>query len=331
MRRLAALLSLAALAVAFFNTGPRPAAAAPAAPGVTYPLPSGVRFVHVATGENSLAHLTAISHPASDDQPSALIFATHNYNPGYVDVLYNNRAVGVYYGIPTGRRSPTGEPLNDWWLINEDQTPVSAGLAYNLMVTPPGERTFIHTTAMTNTFDNFTNIDHPWLNGRLDRIPFVLHNFSPNGVSTGPFYTETVGVWYNPKAEQWSIFNETDAVMPVGASFNVMVGLPGVNVFTHTATISNTNLNATFLDHPLSNGRPNAVILVTQLWNPTGKDYGVYNPQHIGVYYDTGAERWAIYNEGGKAAPMPNGASFCVLISEVQVLLPQVLAPGLLR
>jgi hypothetical protein len=331
MRRLAALLTVVAIACALFNIGPRPAAAAPAAPSVTYPLPPGVRFVHVATDENIEAHLTAFDNPASNNQSGALVFATHNYNPGgYEGFQLNDRAVGAYYGIPTSRSSPAGDPTA-WRLYNEDTTPMSAGLAFNIMVTPPGERTFIHTTDLTNTVNNFTNIDHPWLNGRLDRIPFVLHNFSPNGLATGPFYTETVGVWYNFKAEQWSIFNETDADMPEDVSFNVMVGLPGVNVFTHTATISNTYLSYTYLDHPLANGQPNAVILVTQLWNPDGEDYGVYNEHHVGVWYDTEIERWAIYNEGGKLALMPEGAAFCVLINEMQVLLPQVLAPELLR
>ena len=184
------------------------------------------------------------------------------------------------------------------------------------MVAPPGDRLFLHTTSITNTSGNSTYIDHPWLDGRTDRILFIQHNL----LVTGPQITQTLGVWYSGVDQQWAIFTEDQTALPLNATFNVMIGLAGANVFTHTATGPNTYSNYTVLDHPLANNNPNAVILVTQVWNPAGGS-GVYNPQHIGVFYIDGSGRWAIFNED-QSVDMPLGASFNVLIDEAKTFLP---------
>ena len=38
--------------------------------------------------------------------------------------------------------------------------------------------------------------------------------------------------------------------------------------FVHVATAANITSNWTTIDHPLTNGNPNAIILVTPNWNP---------------------------------------------------------------
>ena len=45
--------------------------------------------------------------------------------------------------------------------------------------------------------------------------------------------------------------------------------VPGVR-FVHTATATNTGFNYTLIDHPLTNNNPNAIVLVTQNYNPGG-------------------------------------------------------------
>ena len=55
------------------------------------------------------------------------------------------------------------------------------------------------------------------------------------------------------------------------------------------------------LNNPLTNGEPDAVLTVTQNWNPGG-GRGVYNDHPIGVLYDADIRKWAICNRGG--APM---------------------------
>ena len=70
--------------------------------------------------------------------------------------------------------------------------------------------------------------------------------------------------------------------------------------------------NATYLDDPLTDGKANALVSVTQNWNPGG-GAGVYNDHPVGVFYDEDVQNWAVYNRDG--APMPDGAAFNVAIS----------------
>jgi hypothetical protein len=41
-------------------------------------------------------------------------------------------------------------------------------------------------------------------------------------------------------------------------------------VFVHRATSENISSNSAYLDHPLINGNPDAILYVTQNWNPGG-------------------------------------------------------------
>ncbi len=323
MRRLASATAAAVLLWSLSFAGP-PAVAAPAepaapqAPTVTYPLPDGVRFLHTVTPSNTIANYTLVSNPASDNLTHVLLFATHNYNPGASGGQYDDHALGTDFHNLVAGLSPAGV-LGKWGLYHEDEDGFADGLAYNVMVTPEGDRAFVHTSAVSNTVGDGTVIDHPWLNERLDRIPFILHNYSPNGVISGLTYTHTVGVYYDEGLQRWLIFNEDEAPMPINIGFNVMVALPGSNVFTHTATGGDTFLNFTVLDHPLSNGNPAAQIIVTQNWNPAGGS-GVYNDHRVGVFYDTNFQKWVIYNED--SALMPIGASFSVLIDYAHIFMP---------
>jgi hypothetical protein len=81
--------------------------------------------------------------------------------------------------------------------------------------------------------------------------------------------------------------------------------------FVHDATAENVSANSTYLDHPLLNGNPNAVVYVTQNWNPGGSG-GKYNDHPIGVWYNGSRDRWAIFNQDRE--PMPEDASFNVAI-----------------
>jgi hypothetical protein len=332
MRRLLSGLTMAVLLCAVSVSRPRPAAAAarlaanraaPQAPAITYPLPPGVRFLHTASALNILGDSSTLNNPATTDRPLDLVFATHNWNPGGEGGLYNDHAVGIYYQASVSGLGPAGVTPGRWALFNEGGAAFGEGLAYNIMVTPPSDRAFFHTTNATNTTGGSTYIDNEWLNGRLDRIPFILHNHSPNSVYAGVDVTAPLGIDYDALQLQWAIFTEDGSALPEGVTFNVMVGLPGATVFTHTASVDNTASNYTYIDRPLANGHPNALILVTQNLNPDGLGFGVINNHHVGVFYDTGAEKWAIYNEDH--ANIPIGTGFSVLIDEAKLFLPSLL------
>jgi hypothetical protein len=87
---------------------------------------------------------------------------------------------------------------------------------------------------------------------------------------------------------------------------------PSGLVFVHRATPENVSDNSTYIDDPRTNGHPDAVLSVTQNWNPGGLG-GTYNAHPIGVWYDVVAEKWAIANED--RAAMPDGAAFNVVVS----------------
>ena len=83
-------------------------------------------------------------------------------------------------------------------------------------------------------------------------------------------------------------------------------------VYVHRATAENVSDNSTYLDNPLLNNNPNAVVSVTQNWNPGGGD-GTYNDHPVGVWYDSSIERWAVFNQDRTA--MPEGAAFNISAS----------------
>lgn len=97
--------------------------------------------------------------------------------------------------------------------------------------------------------------------------------------------------------------------------------MPGAR-FVHTAPPDNITGHWTGIDHPLSNGNPNALLLVTQNYNPGG-GAGAYNDRAIGVWYRSGAKKWAIINQ--TITGIPTGASFdVVVIPRYKVYMPLV-------
>jgi hypothetical protein len=54
--------------------------------------------------------------------------------------------------------------------------------------------------------------------------------------------------------------------------------------FVHMATADNITAHWTDINHPMANNKPNAILHVTQNWNP-GDSSGMHNNHEIGVYY----------------------------------------------
>jgi hypothetical protein len=88
-------------------------------------------------------------------------------------------------------------------------------------------------------------------------------------------------------------------------------------VFVHFVTAQNISGAfpcTTYVNHPLTNSNPNAILFVTHNWNPLGmpSDQGQFNNHPIGVWYDEGIQRWAIFNED--QAAMSEGVAFNVSV-----------------
>tara|TARA_B100002003_G_scaffold147565_1_gene136608 strand:- start:2 stop:970 length:969 start_codon:yes stop_codon:yes gene_type:complete len=85
---------------------------------------------------------------------------------------------------------------------------------------------------------------------------------------------------------------------------------PTATAFLHTAAADNIVAHWTVISHPELDGNPDAILLVTQNWNPGGIG-GTYNNHGIGVWYTD--DHWAIFNQGG-GNPIAVGAAFNVRV-----------------
>lgn len=220
---------------------------------------------------------------------------THNFDPG-------GGPGQVWAGTPT----------YDYVLLDGNYYPQVIGIAdfepghaFNLYsISNAGTGCpYVHLTTPENTFENFTELDHPALNG----VPSARLLVTP--MRAGGRIEEQIGVWYNNATARWNIFyQDTGAIMEPGAQFLVLsddcaVGLEFRPV--HVATVGNTLGSFTALDAPDLDGRPSEVLFVTQVWDEEGP---VYNDHPVAVSFDTAAQRWRILNEDGAA--MPLGARF---------------------
>ncbi len=158
---------------------------------------------------------------------------------------------------------------------------------------------FKHIATTSNISGNTTTIDNPTTNGKPNAKVFVTHDYG-----SGPYHTSPIGVYYS--GGKWKIFNQDRSAMTNNTKFNILVGPDSPRrAFVHSATSSNTNSHITTIDHPTTNNRPDAKIILTQHWT------GTYNPHSLGVYYASG--KWRIFNQD--FASMPVGAKFNILIN----------------
>jgi hypothetical protein len=198
---------------------------------------------------------------------------------------------------------------------------MTEGAAFNVLIPTVDTRVFVHAATIENIISNYTLIDHPLTNQNPDAIVFVTQNWNPGDLG-GTVNDHAIGVFYAGGPQKWGVFNQDLLAMPEGADFNVFVASEDLHTFVHTATVTNTSGSSTYIDHPLVDGNPCAMLLVTQNWNPGG-GAGAYNDSPVGVWYDGSAEKWAIFNQ--QAGTSPEGAAFNVMVLVHRVYLPIVL------
>ena len=171
---------------------------------------------------------------------------------------------------------------------------------------------FVHRSDEKNSRGDYTYLSDPRIDGDPNAVVLVMP--TPDQESTGDgIYDHNVGVWYEPQAQRWAIFNQDRVGVPAGTTFQVVVP-GGPEKIVHRAESGNIDENSTYLDDPLVNGKPGAIFSVTQNWNPGGGS-GTYNDHPVDVRYDTGRQQWAIYNTDDSA--MPDGAAFNIAVSGV--------------
>jgi hypothetical protein len=172
------------------------------------------------------------------------------------------------------------------------------------------EADFVHKATAANSRGDYTYISDPRINGDPNAVVMVTLMSSQKSGESGT-YNHHIGVWYEPGARRWAIFNQDRTAVPAGTTFRV--GVPQASqTIVHHAKPSNGDGNYTYLDNKLTNGEPNATLSITQNWNPGG-GRGVYNDHPVGAVYDPKLEAWAIDNRDG--SQMPIGAAFNIAVS----------------
>jgi hypothetical protein len=244
---------------------------------------------------------TYIDHPLTNGDPDAIVFVTQNRNPGGGPGTDNDHAIGMRYSTRSGK----------WTVFNQNLVDMPTGAAFNILVPSTDEGAYVHEAAPGTTTDHATYLLHPLTNSNSGAIMFVTQNWNPGGVG-GIYNDHPIGVWYSIWVDRWAIVNEDVFDLPEGAAFNVLVPRVDTRVFVHSATADNTTDNNTYIDHPLTNGDPDAILFVTHNVNPGGGPV-TYNDHEIGVWYATYEEKWGIFNQD--QAPMPEGAYFNVLVA----------------
>lgn len=130
---------------------------------------------------------------------------------------------------------------------------------------------------------------------------------------TNADFTSTSSKQFAVRADNGVMIQANNRALDLRGGGSVRVAGAGIGTgtpaFIHRATAGNITGNFTTINHPHCNGDPNAILLVTQNWNPGGVG-GTYNNHPIGVYY-TGVA-WAVFNQD--LAAIPVNAAFNVLV-----------------
>lgn len=262
-------------------------------------------FVWTATNSNTSGDSSFISNGATNSSPGDLLFVTPNWNPtGLCGCSYETAPIGVRYDTSTSR----------WAVFREDGQIMPANEGYNVLVVPPnkgGSSVFVQTSTSANTTGDYTLINDPLTNGQPTAKLLITQDWNPGGTG-GAYNPHNVGVWYDSAAGEWGIFNEDLASMPLGVSFNVMVGQTpsnGGKITTLKTTSTNRSGDTAFISNSQTTGNPNNVTFTTQNWNPGGAG-GTYNNAQTGVWYNGARE--GIFNENQSSPPL--NSAFNILI-----------------
>lgn len=171
---------------------------------------------------------------------------------------------------------------------------------------------FIYVAPGNGTFASPINNDAT--NGEGSALLFVTPNYSAGGVCGCVADTVPTGVIYNLfGGARWAIYNLDESTnIAAGSTYNVLVVQKASNkVFVQTATTANTLGGATYIDSPLTNDNPNAMILITPNYDPDGTD-GFNSDHPVGAYYNPTLKQWGVLNEDGTS--MAIGAQFNIMI-----------------
>jgi hypothetical protein len=282
-------ITRALLAAAFFTT-------------IVASAQNSTAFVHKATANSITSAKSIVDTSVLNGNSNLKLMVTHNYNPGGGNGSVVDKVLGFRF-----------QSLK-WYIIHQDNSAFNANTNYNVFIPGDDANSWSHVTTASNTFNNYTVID----DGRTNNNPNAKVFFANNLAN---YNNKVNGVFYSTSLSKWCIYNQAGANedMEENLEFNIIVPKANTSYVSliHTVDGNNTSNQWTYLNHPDLNNNPDALIFVTQVWNPGGTATGVYNNHNVGVQYKSN-NKWCIYNED--AANMPLGASFNVMIFKNSVI-----------
>ncbi|MCU0499698.1 MAG: hypothetical protein MUF87_20295 [Anaerolineae bacterium] len=161
----------------------------------------------------------------------------------------------------------------------------------------PKDNMFAWTSLSGNVTANYTTVDHLLTNANDQARLFVTPSYGVGGTSNPAiYYNRGHGVWYNNITSRWTIFNQDSIAMSsaINAAFHVEVRSPSANTFNHVSTASNISAAVTYIDHPLTNNTPSALVFITPTLTANGITYN-YTNKALGVFYSNSQNKWAIF------------------------------------
>ena len=207
----------------------------------------------------------------------------------------NPRPTGVYFD---GAR---------WNLFNQDLSPMSSTLAYNVFHPLPSIDSTMHTATTTIPgFPNASALPSP----DAGHIVFVEQNWNGSGTS-GVYNNNPIAV--GSLDGEAFVHNANGVALPAGAKFNVYSQPPTPNVFRVDKQIGDTLTNeALLLTHPLLDGNSCARFIATLVnETPSANAAGAV----FDLVYTNDIGRWRIFSMNGSIL----GKSYNVLVVPEQV------------
>jgi len=260
-------------------------------------------YVHTATADNSLGHITNIDHPDLNGNPDANIVFKHVWNPNDESGINNNNIDGLWYNG------------SYWAIYNEDNsTPMVEGAKFFVYIGSDDTDFLVHISDAGNqgTFGNYTTVID---DGELDPTPgpytIMSHYWNPNGVYNNQIY----GFYYDTGLGKRGIYQEGNLPIPTGAAYKILKN--GAGVITHFTHQASSTGSYSYIDNPNLNNNPNATFVYEHYYGVTaGSDWD--NNNILSVWYDTELGQWIFFNENGN--DILEGIAIDIIVTEQEIL-----------
>jgi len=255
------------------------------APGVAHADTEASHFIWTVTSASQVGAVTEINNGATNGDPNAILFVTQNWSPGGVcGCVTDTSPIGVYYDTGT----------DEWTIFNEAGGAVPVGAQFNVLAFPAATADAFSVTADSSNTDGGVVY---FSNSATNNNPKAI--IQATQVDTGVVNYNNIVAFYAADGDDsfWGISNEGGLDMPLGATFNVLIGSQaGGKAAVLRATGSNTGGDSTHLNNPVTNGNSNNFTLETQVFNP-GDVLGRYDQSTTAVWYLSSDGQEVVFNE----------------------------------